>query len=303
MRPYVLHLRAEIAEAVRVGEVHAMNADAISSRLLDLEVAVARRESPDRQTSDGVSEASTRPVPQSTSPSIAGVGDSDPRERNFTSYSQCGEDRIIYYLLTSAGRNISDVRYVDIGAALPRDDNNTYLLYELGARGLLVEADERYTKTYAVERPRDSFVHGAIVPRTFSDASVDLFLTRDRGWQAISAEHFELARVRGKADDETKTVSVTAVHLDNLLEIHFANSSPDVFSIDIEGIEDSILGDLDFSRFRPAIVITERSVSRDGKKFARANKALWDARGYSIYAETIMNSILVSKEFSSQIVS
>lgn len=55
------------------------------------------------------------------------------------SYSQAGEDVLIFYLLSDIG--IRNIKYLDIGANKPINGNNTYLFYTKGNSGVLVEAD------------------------------------------------------------------------------------------------------------------------------------------------------------------
>ncbi len=52
------------------------------------------------------------------------------------SYSQAGEDRILWFLFKSLG--IDRPRYVDVGANLPDVSSNPYLFYRNGSRGVCV---------------------------------------------------------------------------------------------------------------------------------------------------------------------
>src|ERR1700744_4804297 len=53
------------------------------------------------------------------------------------SYAQNGEDIVVARMLDLLG--IPKPRYLDIGAHHPSINNNTYLLYKAGGRGVLVE--------------------------------------------------------------------------------------------------------------------------------------------------------------------
>src|SRR6516162_8896656 len=52
-------------------------------------------------------------------------------------YAQCGEDQIVSFILGQL--NVRKRDYIDVGAWVPVLNNNTYLFYTLGYRGVLVE--------------------------------------------------------------------------------------------------------------------------------------------------------------------
>jgi hypothetical protein len=54
-----------------------------------------------------------------------------------TSYAQAGEDVIVAGILEQF--NLTRTTYLDVGAFLPIYSNNTYLFYQKGNRGVLVE--------------------------------------------------------------------------------------------------------------------------------------------------------------------
>lgn len=55
------------------------------------------------------------------------------------SYAGNGEDLIILGWLRNYDCDLARIRYVDVGANHPTFLSNTYLLYEAGARGVLIE--------------------------------------------------------------------------------------------------------------------------------------------------------------------
>src|SRR5262245_46395583 len=60
-----------------------------------------------------------------------------PPPQSQETYAQSGEDRIVYFILGYLGVQRRD--YLDIGAWEPIVNNNTYLFYRLGYRGVLIE--------------------------------------------------------------------------------------------------------------------------------------------------------------------
>src|ERR1700722_2901695 len=71
-----------------------------------------------------------------------------PGRRSFSAH---GEDLLVMGWFAHYGFDLSRVRYVDVGANDPAILSNTFLLYQAGARGVLVEPDP---KLAALLRPR-----------------------------------------------------------------------------------------------------------------------------------------------------
>ena len=74
------------------------------------------------------------------------------------SYSQCGEDIILDYLL----KHKEHGTYVDIGANDPRVFSNTYFFYKKGWSGVVVEPNEEKLRLFKFFRRRDTRVQVAI---------------------------------------------------------------------------------------------------------------------------------------------
>src|SRR5436189_6164104 len=73
-----------------------------------------------------------------------------------TSYAQQNEDLIVADLLKWL--DIKEIHYLDIGAAEPVQDSNTYLFYKQGHRGVLVEPNPAYGPKYREVRPGDKWL-------------------------------------------------------------------------------------------------------------------------------------------------
>lgn len=156
------------------------------------------------------------------------------------SYAQNGEDVRAWRAL----RDVPDPFYVEVGASHPFDDSLTAALYELGWRGLLVEADPLMAEELRKTRPGDVVVaaaaHSTSGLLTFSPPEA-------RGQGTVEPAHDDPAR---------PGMSVPAVRLADVLadldppDIHFA-------SVDVEGHErDALLG-LDLKRWRPWVLCIE----------------------------------------------
>jgi FkbM family methyltransferase len=205
------------------------------------------------------------------------------------SFSQSGEDQIIHFLFR-AFRNQIALRYVDIGAAYPVAENNSYLFYTMGGSGLLVEADPDYAPQYASDRPGDRALNLAVVPeRLAASGEVAFYAMHDRGWSTVSADHLAVADKLDKGGIR-ETLRLPCVTINDLLSCYWDDSSIDLLSIDIEGVDLEVLGELDTRRFRPRAIIAENS---GGKP---VHEATMREKGYSIYAYTHVNTIYIDPE-------
>lgn len=83
---------------------------------------------------------------------LNGFFDSKGREKS--SYSQTGEDRMVLELIRTHG--ITSRTYVDVGANHPTKLSNTYLLYRVGYRGVVVEPNRTLLAMHRRLRPEDA---------------------------------------------------------------------------------------------------------------------------------------------------
>jgi FkbM family methyltransferase len=212
-------------------------------------------------------------------------------DNHSASFSQAGEDRIVCFLLRpdSLGRPI---RYLDLGAAYPMGDNNTYLFYsQFGASGVLVEADPFYAAQYALHRPRDVAISAAVLPSSMAHLThVDFLKSADPGRSTVLPSQAEIARILGKGNIQ-ETLSVPAIQLTSILAEYFPEESPDLVSIDVEGLDHDLLKDMDFTRWRPKAVVVEN----DGGN--RVHDAYMASRQYILFGFTHVNSIYADREF------
>lgn len=205
------------------------------------------------------------------------------------SYSQSGEDRIVVFLLNAMRLN-RPVRYLDIGSAHPVGDNNTFLFCELGGNGVLVEADPQYQPLYREFRPRDVLISAACVPERMGGAgTIDFFVADDPGWSTVSAAHSLIGESLGKGGIQRK-LTVPTISVNQLLSRYFADSPPDILSIDIEGVDGEVLRELDFSVHRPSIVVAENSGGE------RVHDFILLSKGYKLVGYTFVNSVYLNAD-------
>ena len=202
------------------------------------------------------------------------------------SYSAAGEDRIVLAWLQAVYHiDIRQVRYFDIGANHPTRLSNTFLLYSMGASGVLIEPDPDLCGKLRRKRPNDVVLNVGMafderrsakltrlkerVFNTFSSAQADLVVNASQDWQPHQ---------RQTIVDE---IDVSLTPANDVLAEHFGGGI-DFISIDTEGVDLPILQSIDFQRFRPKMICIEAT--------ADFNPILEPA-GYELTARTPDNVI------------
>lgn len=88
----------------------------------------------------------------------------------FRSYGEYGMDNLLIALMQMLGYKISELKYVEIGVNDPIINNNSYNLYKLGARGVLVDPMPAVRYLSGRTRPEDSFIQTAVMGVPVSDS-------------------------------------------------------------------------------------------------------------------------------------
>jgi len=194
------------------------------------------------------------------------------------SYSQMGEDLVLYHLLRDA-MHIQRPTYVDIGAADPIEASNTYLFYTRGGHGVLVEPNPAYQQPLHRSRPRDVVVNAGV---GVSDATeADYYLIRGAPMRnTFSKGNVDyLRKLRGQEVVE-RVIKMPLISINRLMA-EYLRSTPDLLSIDVEGLDYAILQTLDFEKYRPAVIIAEARLSGPTQTLL-ASKG-YEVRGASMY--------------------
>ncbi len=203
------------------------------------------------------------------------------------SYSQMGEDLVLHDMLHLLMK-LERPSYLDIGAADPINVNNTYLLYQTGSRGVLVEPNPTYVEKLRRVRPLDVVVGAGIgVDET---QAADYYVIRGRPMlNTFSTE--EVARLQKESREPVveKVLKMPLLSLNHVIATHLGKA-PDLLSTDVEGLDAAILRTLDFERYRPAVIIAETVCM----KTPRENSEITDlllSRGYVVRGGSVYNTI------------
>ena len=85
---------------------------------------------------------------------------------NKVSNSQAGEDCILAYVVAMLKIPFEKCSYLDLGANRPVEMSNTYFFYTHGARGCLVEANEKLIPNLRLYRSEDKIVNKCVAVKS-----------------------------------------------------------------------------------------------------------------------------------------
>ncbi len=209
------------------------------------------------------------------------------------SYSQSGEDLIIEYLFASIG--ITQPKYIDIGANLPKKGNNTYLFYLKGSTGICIEPDFSLIKNLKNTRPNDTVLNIGVAIEKAALADFYYFDGQYNSWNTFSKEDAILKSKNAGIAFKEKKVALDTLH--NICE-KYNFSDVNFLSIDVEGLDLEILQSIDFNIIRPEVICVETiafSISNTFSKNLEIGTFLI-SNGYVVYADTNLNTIFCRKD-------
>jgi FkbM family methyltransferase len=166
------------------------------------------------------------------------------------SYAQNLED---YHLDLVLGDQ-PDGTYVDVGGGHPVADNVSFWFYLKGWRGLVVEPQEPVAAIYKGVRPRDHVV-SCLAGRVDGEAEFHV-VDRLHGFSTTVREHAAGAAQFGagyttiRKPVRTLAALCAEAGLDRI----------DFLKIDVEGAEADVIAGMEFTRWRPRVVVVEAVV-------------------------------------------
>jgi FkbM family methyltransferase len=186
------------------------------------------------------------------------------------SYAQNGEDVVLARAF--AGR--SEGFYVDVGANDPTVDSVTRHFYDLGWRGVNIEPQLSYYEALCKARPRDTTLSLGIAAS--SGTLTMYYVPRAPGMSTFSEQQ---AKVLIDAGYELETREFEVRPLSDVLAEH-ANQPIDFLKVDVEGLEHEVLDGVDWSRWRPRVIVVETTPEEEPWERrlldAGYRRVLWD---------------------------
>lgn len=167
----------------------------------------------------------------------------------FVSYGQNHEDVILWRALS----HVTDGTYVDVGAADPEELSVTKALYERGWSGLNIEALPDMAAQLRRARPRDITVQVAV--GTATEPTVTFHELVGTGLSTLVGT---IAEQHEQAGFVKRDIEVPTSTLNRLLEENgFAGRQIHFLKVDVEGAEADVLRSIDFSVWRPWVLVIE----------------------------------------------
>ncbi len=203
-------------------------------------------------------------------------------------YAQCNEDLLVEAMLRAqtrrAGREMSTIRYIEIGANHPIQTSSTYLLHKLyGASGVLVEPIPALAETLKRVRPDDTVVNCLVTASLAQTA--DLHIYERHELSSVSADHILRFSGRGAREKPLETITCQNLHINEFLT-KYVPGPVDYLSIDIEGLDIDVLIAMDLA-FQPTIIQCGHEHKIDQLSL------ILSARGCSLLGITDVNVIFV----------
>lgn len=215
--------------------------------------------------------------------------------RNYQkSYAQSGEDLILAYLFRWL--SITKPTYLDVGAHHPTWLSNTYLLYQAGSAGVCVEPDPECCTNIQRKRKRDICLNIGV--GVGSAKSLKLYVMTAKTLNTFSREEAERCQNTKNYGDQRieRIIDVPVRSINDIVREHFPKGV-NLISLDVEGLDFDIVSEFDFSAFQPEVFCIETlRYQEDGTLKKNEDLIrLMRRQGYTVYADTYMNTIFVSQ--------
>tara|TARA_R100000935_G_scaffold16940_4_gene33461 strand:- start:22378 stop:23115 length:738 start_codon:yes stop_codon:yes gene_type:complete len=197
------------------------------------------------------------------------------------SYSQEGEDLILKRIFEGQKTGL----YVDVGAHHPKRFSNTYLFYKMGWRGINIDAMPGSMDEFKKIRPEDLNLEIAISQKLETLMFYILNEPALNTFDKLSAEKY-LINTKYKIIEkkELKTFPLGEV----LVKYNSERKQIDFMSIDVEGLDLSVLKSNDWIKFKPLIILVELLEMKSISEIQKSEIYIYlISNGYRFFAKTI----------------
>ena len=191
----------------------------------------------------------------------------------FVSHAQNHEDVVLWRALG----HITDGVYVDVGANDPSEDSVIRSFYDHGWTGIAIEPSPAFAAKFRAERPLDVVVEAAVTDTV--EETLTLHMINGTG---LSTLVDSIGQRHSETGFDVTDVVVAARRLDEVIAAtRYADGDIHFMSIDTEGAEGAVLRSLDFSRFRPWVLIIEATEPRTTTRTHESWEPLVIEAGYT----------------------
>jgi FkbM family methyltransferase len=166
--------------------------------------------------------------------------------------SQYGEDILLHKRFRKSNK---EYFYIDVGAHHPYHISNTAYLWSLGWNGVNVDASSAVIDEFEKSRPKDLNLFAGVVSEEAFSTSTTITFYSNKDIDNCATCDFQLAGERGLIN----SVDVPCLTLKKIVEkAHMRYSGCFGFlNIDIEGLDDQIIQDIDDWPQKPLIIMIE----------------------------------------------
>jgi len=173
------------------------------------------------------------------------------------SFSQFGEDLVLWSILSTRRRLDKKGFYVDIGAHDPWAHSNTALLWLFRDwSGINIDANPQSIERFKRVRPNDQNIVAAV---SDEEIETEYVMFNHSGVNTLDPQMRERQTNAPHGQFQVESVvKVATRRLERILdEVIPRGTEIDVMSVDVEGFDLKVLRSNDWSRFRPFMVLVE----------------------------------------------
>lgn len=204
-----------------------------------------------------------------------------------TYYSQYYEDYILAYVF----KNYEHGFYVDVGANDPDDSSVTKYFYLAGWRGINIEPIPELVEKLNKSRPADTNKGVAI-----SDKPGELPFYKGVKNSGLSTLDPNIAASHRAKGYEFTTIMIPVTTLTAVLDEHAKGKSEITFlNVDVEGFEKQVFSSLDFTRYRPRVIMAESTAPLTEAATQQDWESILLANGYIFAMDDGLNRYYVHK--------
>nr|WP_246209013.1 FkbM family methyltransferase [Entomospira entomophilus] len=173
--------------------------------------------------------------------------------------------------------------YIDVGAFHPYRISNTAYYYLSGWRGINVEPNPISFKNFEQERPEDINLNVGVADQK-GELTYYYYGENDAG-NTFSVAQKERQLVRLKREPQ-ETFTIPVIDINEVFR--YANGREvDFLTIDVESFELTILQQLDFTKYRPKMILVELLHTTLANLAEDSIYQLLTSHNYGLYAHTM----------------
>ena len=181
------------------------------------------------------------------------------------SYSENGEDLIVDKFFSKL--KIYKGVYVDIGCFHPVWISNTYMFHKMGWSGFAIDVDiDKCSYFKSVRRDKCIVQCGAITPDNDNRLYVDVYKFR-QAWSSIDTIYKNIADLY--RDNSKISYYVQKVIKVTISEYFAKIGKINLLNIDIEGVDEIVLLNIDLNVVKPEIIIFENNNNNGGSEHVK----------------------------------